>query len=179
MIKFSERNNYPLWSAFPFWILFQRVIQCKCFQIAKTTLYEVNFNCEFYVKVLFDVKVFRAQKHTLIDIINFPKLAYCRLCTNLEFTPTIRTAHVEMRKCQIWIIELSWKLSLCRPNMCSTAPILVRSLHFVNIFLHVYPDHEYVFEHTLCLVGKCHNNTNKILNWEHHRLKMSPISILK
>ena len=166
----------------------------------------MHFHFEYYFKGLFNANVFRSQRphsmkwilivnfmlkgylmwkflehknHTLIDIINFPKLAYCRLCTNLEFTPTIRTAHVEMRKCQIWIIELSWKLSLYRPNMCSTAPILVRSLHFVNIFLHVYPDHEYVFEHTLCLVGKCHSNTNKILNWEHHRLKMSPISILK
>ena len=135
-------------------------------------------------------KFLERKNHTLIGIINFPKLAYCRLCTNLEFTPTIRTAHVEMRKCQIWIIELSWKPSLCKPNMCSTAPILIRSLHFVNMFLHVYP--EYVFEHTLYLVRKCHSNNNKILNskeaaWEHktiwpviyHRLTMSPISILK
>lgn len=133
-------------------------------------------------------KFLERKNHTLIGIINFAKLAHCWLCTNLGFTYTIRTAHVEMRKCQIWIIELSWKPSLCRPNMCSTAPILILSVHSVNIFLRVYS--EYVFEHTLCLVGKCHSNNNKILNskeaaWEYkriwtidiQRLKMSPISI--
>lgn len=72
----------------------------------------MHFHFEYYFKGLFNANVFRSQRphsmkwilivnfmlkgylmwkflehknHTLIDIINFPKLAYCRLCTNLKY----------------------------------------------------------------------------------------------